>query len=107
MNTDNRQDWEIAASIQIQLAHGYAKYLELSPQQQRVYANAFGTGEDFEGWVRRYARAALARADELVQQHGPVTFVPAAVADYAEYLRARGWNGTALSAGGFRTDPHP
>ena len=107
MNTDNRQDWEIAVSIQIQLAHGYVKYLELSPQRQRVYANAFGAGEDFERWVRRHAKTALARADELVQQHGPVSFVPAAVAGYAEYLSARGWNGTALSAGGIRTDPTP
>ena len=107
MNTDNRQDWEIAASIQVQLAHGYAKYLELSPQRQRVYASAFGTGEDFEEWVRQHTRTALARADELVRANGPVSFAPSAVANYAEYLRARGWNGTALSAGGFRTDPTP
>jgi len=105
--TDNRQDWEIATSIQIQLAHGYARYLELDPTRKRVYSSALGAGEDFDKWARTKTQEALARADELVRQHGPVTFAPAAVASYAEYLRAQGWSGTALSAGGFRTDATP
>ena len=107
MNTDNRQDWEIAISIEIQNAHSYAHYLDLDPTRKRIYGGAFGITEDFDEWAERMAQEALARADELVQQHGPVTFAPAAVVGYAEYLRARGWNGTALDAGGFRIDATP
>ena len=107
MNTDNRQDWEIAISIEIQNAHSYARYLDLDPTRKRIYGGAFGVTEDFDEWAKRMAQEALARADELVQANGPVSFVPAAVAGYAEYLRAQGWSGTALSAGGFRIDATP
>ena len=105
--TDYRQDWEIVASICVQNAHSYAHYLDLDPTRKRIYGGAFGITEDFDEWAERMAQDALARADELVQQHGPVTFAPAAVASYAEYLRAQGWSGTALSAGGFRIDATP
>ena len=107
MNTDNRQDWEISASICVQLAHSYARYLDLDPTRKRIYGGAFGITEDFDEWAKRMAQDALARADELVQQHGPVTFAPAAVVGYAEYLREQGWSGTALDAGGFRIDATP
>ena len=107
--TDNRESWEIAISIEIQKAYSYAKNLELDPARKRIYANAFKVNGEFDEWAERMAQDALAQADELVQQHGPVTFAPAAVASYAEYLHARGWNGIALDAGGFRIDatPHP
>ena len=107
MNTDNRQDWEISASICVQLAHSYAHYLDLDPTRKRIYGGAFGITEDFDEWAERMAQEALARADELVQQHGPVTFAPAVIVGYARYLRENGWSGLALDAGGFRIDATP
>lgn len=101
---DERADWEVSFSIWLQNAHSYLRYLDLPPNLQHVYMQAFGISGGLTEWARKHTEKALARANVLVEENGPLTFVPSAVRLCADDLRARGLNGSALSAGGFRTD---
>ena len=89
---DERADWEVSFSIWLQNAHSYLRYLDLPPDLQQVYAQAFKVkvSGGLVEWARKHTEIALARANALVEKNGPLTFVPCAVRLCADDLRAQG-----------------